>query len=120
LFIDGAAAEAKYSTRNRRGGRLAGTIFMAPAMCDLERQRIRIEAILAETFDQERAHGVVSEKDLLNLGMEALRLHYESECPDECIRTKCEQYVASFLSVRRPGRDRARCERDHTSQRRGA
>jgi hypothetical protein len=68
-------------------------------MCDITQERERIEAIL----DQTLGTAMLDRRDedsLVETGLLALREHYGDICSEECMRARCEAFVARLKRQR--------------------
>ncbi|MFO1126106.1 MAG: hypothetical protein U1E25_13150 [Methylocystis sp.] len=70
-------------------------------MCDLAKERIRIESILAEAMNQNLVRTSIDEIELAGYGLAALRSHYALTCSDECMRKRCDEFAAIVALSRR-------------------
>ena len=73
-------------------------------MCDLAKERRRIDSILAEAMNQSSVRTSTDEIELAGCGLEALRSHYALSCPDECMRRRCDEFAALVALSRRANR----------------
>lgn len=77
-------------------------------MCDLAKERKRIDAILGWAAIQEVVRDSTDEAELTNFALVALREHYADACPDECMHKRCKDFAARLarrrrVEVSRPG-----------------
>ncbi|MDP3553490.1 MAG: hypothetical protein Q8R99_05855 [Methylocystis sp.] len=70
-------------------------------MCDLARERKRIDSILADAMNQNSVRLSIDEVELAGYGLAALRSHYALSCPDECMRKRCDEFAAFVALSRR-------------------
>lgn len=70
-------------------------------MCDLAKERKRIDSILAEAMNESPVRASIDEIELAGYGLAALRSHYALTCSDECMRKRCEEFAALVALSRR-------------------
>ena len=70
-------------------------------MCDLAKEKKRIDAILAEAMNQGPARTSTNEIELAGYGLAALHSHYALSCPDECMRKRCDEFAVLVALSRR-------------------
>jgi hypothetical protein len=75
-------------------------------MCDIVKERKRINAILAWAMSQPPVIDSVDEAKLAGYGLAVLRRSYSDACPDECLRQKCAEYATFVANLRRSRSDR--------------
>lgn len=73
-------------------------------MCNLAKERKRIDSILAEAMNHSSVRTSIDEIELAGYGLAALRSHYAHSCPDECIRKRCDEFAALVAQSRRARR----------------
>jgi len=66
-------------------------------MCDLVKERQKIDAILARAAAMEP----LDMKELIEHSLSVLREHYEYACSEKCMRERCEDFVERLLARRR-------------------
>lgn len=69
-------------------------------MCDLAKERERIDAILEWAAKQTPVRDRVDENELAEFALAVLREHYADTCPDECMRARSRDF-ATRLARRR-------------------
>jgi len=70
-------------------------------MCDLARERQKIDAMLARAVAIEPARGSFDRQELVERSLSVLREHYEHACSEKCMRERCEDFVERLLALRR-------------------
>ncbi|MGD9541859.1 hypothetical protein [Methylocystis sp.] len=75
-------------------------------MCDLAKERKRIDSILDEAMSQDPVRMSIDEVELAGYGLAALHRHYALSCPDECMRKRCDEFAALVAMSRRAQRAR--------------
>ena len=70
-------------------------------MCDLSKERRRIDALLAWAAIQEPVRVSIDENELAGFGLAVLREYYADTCPDECIRERCMDFAARLARRRK-------------------
>jgi hypothetical protein len=73
-------------------------------LCDLAKERKRIDSILDEARNQSPVRTSIDEVELAGYGLAALHSHYALSCPDECMRKRCDEYAALVATSRRTQR----------------
>ncbi|WP_400769019.1 hypothetical protein [Methylosinus sporium] len=66
-------------------------------MCDIESERGRIDALLDAAARAAPAGVREDERALARFCLAALGEHYATECPDECLRRRCDDFVARIM-----------------------
>lgn len=82
-------------------------------MCDLAKERQKIDAILARAAAMEPMRDSIDTQELIEHSLSVLREDYEHACSENCMRERCEDFVGRLV-VRRKARlaqDRARKSR---------
>jgi hypothetical protein len=69
-------------------------------MCDIAQEKQKIETLLEEAARSAPMRDCFDERALIELGLEALRPHYEDACPDECLRHRCEDFAERLMQRR--------------------
>lgn len=69
-------------------------------MWKLEKEKNRIDAILAWAMNQSLVRDCVNEAELAGYGLAVLRGYYSNACQDESLRQRCMEY-ASFVANKR-------------------
>jgi hypothetical protein len=72
-------------------------------MCNIIKERIRINKILAHTLDIRLDNMPASLEELTQLCVVALQIYYDGACPDECVQAKARAFAVWHLA--RIGRD---------------
>lgn len=80
-------------------------------MCDIAKEKQRIDAILERAAGMEPMRDCVDENELADFGLAALSEYYSDACPDECLRQRCMDFAARVARRRRTERWRAAAER---------
>jgi hypothetical protein len=89
-------------TKNQaRNPRVAFRALKEIMMCELARERKRIDSILAEAMNQNSVRLSIDEVELAGYGLAALRSHYALSCSDECMRKRCDEFAALVALSRR-------------------
>lgn len=70
-------------------------------MCDLAKERQRIDAILGWAAIQEPVRDSVDERELTDFGLAVLRDYYADACPDECMHERCKEFAARLARRRK-------------------
>jgi hypothetical protein len=70
-------------------------------MCDLAKERQKIDAMLARAAAMEPVRGSTDRKELIEHSLSVLREHYEHTCSESCMRERCEDFVERLLAGRR-------------------
>jgi hypothetical protein len=70
-------------------------------MCDLAKDKRRIDAILTWAMNQKPVRNSSDETELAGYGLVILRNYYSDTCPDECLRNRCEQFAIRMARSRR-------------------
>ncbi len=69
-------------------------------MCDLSLETIRINLILADCVADASPQSCHTAEDLGALCIEALRRHYDTACPDECLENKARDFARAFVACK--------------------
>jgi hypothetical protein len=69
-------------------------------MCDLSLETIRINLILTDCAALASPHSCRTAEDLAELCIAALRRHYDSACPDECLENKARDFAKAYVAHR--------------------
>jgi hypothetical protein len=69
-------------------------------MCDLAKERRRIDAILAWSSMQEPVCNSIDESELEEHCFAVLRQNYADACSDECMRVRCREFVSRLVRLR--------------------
>jgi hypothetical protein len=72
-------------------------------MCDIIKERIRINKILAQTVGIRLDNTPASLEELTQLCVLALQLYYDGACPDECVEATARTFAVWHLA--RTGHD---------------
>lgn len=72
-------------------------------MCDLAKERSRIDAILEWATIQKPVRDCVDESKLTDFGLAVLREHYADACSDECMRERCKDFAQRLAQRRKEG-----------------
>jgi hypothetical protein len=75
-------------------------------MCDLIKERIRINKILAHTVSIRLDNTPASLEELTQLCVLALQIYYDRACPDECVEATARTFAVWHLA--RTGHDASR------------
>jgi len=70
-------------------------------MCDLAKERQKIDAILARAAAMEPIRRSMDTKELIEHSLSILREHYEHACSEKCMRDRCEDFVVRLMARRR-------------------
>jgi hypothetical protein len=70
-------------------------------MCDLAKERQKIDAMLARAVGMDPLGGSMGRKELIEHSFTILREHYEHACSEKCMRERCEEFVERLLAGRR-------------------
>ncbi len=63
-------------------------------MCDITQERERIEVILDQAISRSETLDHRDDDVLVEAALFALREHYADICSEECMRARCEAFVA--------------------------
>ena len=69
-------------------------------MCDITQERERIDAILEQALSGTAMFDHRDEDALVEIGLMTLREYYADICSDECMRARCEAFVARLRRQR--------------------
>lgn len=67
-------------------------------MCDIIKERIRINKLLAHTIWLRLNDMPVSLDELTELCVMTLQIYYDGACPDECVEAKARHFAAWHLA----------------------
>lgn len=70
-------------------------------MCDLAKERQKIDAILARAAAMEPASRAMGIEELTEHSLSVLREHYEHACSEKCMRERCEDFVTRLIARRK-------------------
>jgi hypothetical protein len=70
-------------------------------MCDLATEKQRIDVLLAWAMSREPVRYSCNDSELAGYGLAVLREYYGDECPDDCIRKRCEEFANMVARSRR-------------------
>jgi hypothetical protein len=74
--------------------------FVGDDMCDLLRERKRIDRLLACAANQEAVGESTDKARLAQFALAVMREHYDEACPDACMRKRCEDFAATVTQRR--------------------
>jgi hypothetical protein len=66
-------------------------------MCEIEGERNKIDALLDAAARAAPAGARSDESALAQFCLAALGEHYATECPDECLRRRCDDFAARVM-----------------------
>ena len=69
-------------------------------MCDLAKERQKIDAILSRAATMEPIRRSMDRKELIEHSLAILREHYEHACSEKCMRDRCEDFVERLIAKR--------------------
>ncbi|HUI20207.1 MAG TPA: hypothetical protein VLZ74_04105 [Methylocella sp.] len=67
-------------------------------MCDIIKERIRINKILAHAVSMRLDHTPATLEELTQLCVVALQLYYDGACPDECVARTARRFSIWHLA----------------------
>lgn len=67
-------------------------------MCDIVKDRIRINKILAHALSMRLDNTAASLEELTQLCVVALQLYYDGACPDACVEAKARTFAVWHLA----------------------
>ncbi|WP_166141213.1 hypothetical protein [Methylosinus sp. RM1] len=76
-------------------------------MCDIEGEKRKIDALLERAARAAPASARADESALADFCLAAASEFYATECPDECLRRRCEDFAARVMRREAPETARA-------------
>ena len=70
-------------------------------MCDLAKERQKIDAILARVTAMEPVHCSIDESELIEHSLAVLHDYYIDACSEACMRERCREFVERLVARRR-------------------
>jgi hypothetical protein len=67
-------------------------------MCDIIKERIRINKILAHTLGMRLDNTPANLEELTQSCVVALQIYYDGVCPDECVEAKARTFTVWHLA----------------------